>query len=303
MSKGGGRPLPDSLINLTNCTGRVLIDLSNEMKNIQFETCDGKVVEEYCSRLIQKEHKSPRISIADILGSIAKFCTNKKLDSIQLLDMDLLFSNSAFDDNTAFEILGEKLDEALQYEKVALIIDAESLTGVTENESQSNMGPSTSFSIQNHKMWSWIVNAVKRCAIGEGKEHWVFVVAEHSHMTKLFKRTLHFPKCRKELEDASKEEEARTVLRNCAQCHTKYFEADNKLTDCKYHDGILYVFGDDKKEPVEVINPLSTPMQIDKMKYSCCLQGYSSAGCTNGKHSEKKFRLLDHRQCKDRRNQ
>jgi len=298
---GDDTPLSTLLKNLpNNCTGRALIDLCPESNNIQFETFQGQVLEEDLSRLTRRADQCEhRISFADVLGSIAKFCTNKQLDCIQLFDMDLLLSNSAFDDNTAFEILAEKLDEALQYEKVAVIIDAGSLIGVTENESMSSMGPTTSYSIQNHKMWSWVLEAVKKCSMSVDRQQWAIVVADHPYITKLFKRTMRFPQSGKELQEATAEEDKRTKPKQCKQCKTTYFEADNKLTDCKYHDGALAIFDD--YGMTAVANVFNRPKHMDKMKYACCMQSYGSAGCANSKHSSThRPEIYDLEACKQR---
>ena len=53
------------------------------------------------------------------------------------------------------------MSEAKNYEKVAVLINLDSLITISENASDSSMGRSTSYSIVNHNMFQIIMNYIK----------------------------------------------------------------------------------------------------------------------------------------------
>lgn len=74
-----------------------------------------------------------------VLPWLADFAFQRSLDYIQLFDLDLLLSSAAFDDNKAMENLTDKVNECGEYPKSMAIFDLDSLVGVNDNESISNM--------------------------------------------------------------------------------------------------------------------------------------------------------------------
>lgn len=108
-------------------TGRVHIDLKARVIQTEKEiSLEEKVVKGLSSTF-------------KVLPWLADFAFQRSLDYIQLFDLDLLLSSAAFDDNKAMENLTDKVNECGEYVKSMAIFDLDSLVGVNDNESISNM--------------------------------------------------------------------------------------------------------------------------------------------------------------------
>jgi hypothetical protein len=110
-----------------NMTGRVHIDLKARVIQTEKEiSLEDKMVKGLSSTF-------------KVLPWLADFAFQRSLDYIQLFDLDLLLSSAAFDDNKAMENLTDKVNECGEYVKSMAIFDLDSLVGVNDNESISNM--------------------------------------------------------------------------------------------------------------------------------------------------------------------
>jgi len=110
-----------------NYTGRIHIDLKKKCIQIERDV----TVEEKPIKGLSSTFK--------VLPWLADFAFNRSLDYIQLFDLDLLLSNAAFDDNKAMESLTNAVNECGEYPRSMAIFDMDSLVGVNDNESVSNM--------------------------------------------------------------------------------------------------------------------------------------------------------------------
>jgi len=108
-------------------TGRIHIDLKARVIQTEKEiSLEEKLVKGFSSTF-------------KVLPWLADFAFQRSLDYIQLFDLDLLLSSAAFDDNKAMENLTDKVNECGEYVKSMAIFDLDSLVGVNDNESISNM--------------------------------------------------------------------------------------------------------------------------------------------------------------------
>ena len=75
------------------------------------------------------------------------------------------------------ETISEKLNEISEYPRSLLVIDVDSLAGVSVSVSESGMGPSSSYSVTNTKLFSFVVHIAKTKPIFlEDKQIWVALV-------------------------------------------------------------------------------------------------------------------------------
>jgi hypothetical protein len=74
------------------------------------------------------------------------------------------------------------------------IFDMDSLVGVNDNESFSNLGLSTSYSINNHRMYNFILQTARRSIFDENREFWVAVISKHPFLTRTFKKAMEWPR-------------------------------------------------------------------------------------------------------------
>jgi len=261
-------------------TGRVIVDLS--AGHMQFELVKA--------RPDQRPTGEDFYTTASVLPLLASFGVNRALDYIQLIDLDLLLALAAYDDNRALENITDRVSECRRYPKSMLIFDLDSLVGVSDNESVSNMGTSKSFSLGNARIFAIAIEAAKKAVYSQtGQEIWCVMISKHPYMTKMYKKAMAWFMTSEEEEALRQEEQSKEAL-TCKRCKEIYTEAENKFTSCTYHDGFLF----NNTLQRQQWRPLSDA-EIDKtllanpddkgMVYICCLRRYNEAGCKKNKHT------------------
>lgn len=63
-----------------------------------------------------------------------------------------------------FEVIEEKMSEAIRYNSVAVIINVDSFIVLNQSESDSSMGRSKSYSISDHNMYRMLLHYMKEFA-------------------------------------------------------------------------------------------------------------------------------------------
>jgi len=208
-----------------------------------------------------------------VVPTLSQFAMDRDLDFIQLIDDDVLTANAAFDEQTMMETLTERLQECRGYNKSMLIVDLDSLVGVSISESISNMGPSTSSSFVRQNLFSWVCNALNRAQIVNGIEHWVFVIVSHPFSAQSLRKMVKFPFTSDERMKSAAKKGEETIPVTCSECKVTFLRSENKFGDCKIHK----------------INPPITMSETDKEKFvhSCCGAKYSPGtqyGCVLNWH-------------------
>ncbi len=136
------------VLNWGNFTGKMLIDVQQGNMQVwtfyvcltytndifQCEVRNGKGLANLEFMLQDLVRPPPHTAQVDffkfesILPLLADFCTHRDVDCIQLFDLALLLSNAAYDDNTMFEVLTEKWQEVIKYDKVTILLFKTGLT-------------------------------------------------------------------------------------------------------------------------------------------------------------------------------
>jgi hypothetical protein len=229
---------------------------------------------------------------------------------VQVFDIDWIVSNAAYDDSKMMEILVERISECREYSRSMMIFDLDSLIGVNNNQSNSNMGLSMSYSLNNQKLFNYIVDVAKkaRCMHHDNnrrEELWVVTVATHQFLSKTFKENVLFTPTDEETQEALIEEEKATkprmyvilvihfwpkyfrslTLFRCFKCDEYYLEAENKLNSCTYHDGFLFDSGADERT-WKPLQRHEVERYVDKSKFlwSCCTRPMHEGGCKKNNH-------------------
>lgn len=86
------------------------------------------------------------------------------------------------------------MSEAKNYERVAVIINIDSLITMSENVSQSSFGNSNSYSVVNHNMYQILVNYMKEFAmVDDRNKKWISIIVKNEELVKKVKRDLNWP--------------------------------------------------------------------------------------------------------------
>lgn len=65
------------------------------------------------------------------------------------------------------QVLTDRIQECRGYQRSMIIVDLDSLAGISVSESMSGMGPSTSFNFVNQKMLTWCLDVFNRLLFDE----------------------------------------------------------------------------------------------------------------------------------------
>jgi len=284
---------PKAKVPYNGFTGRILIDMDAKgEQQIEFETNnekDNPITQEL------KLPKSQKLNTNMILPLIARFATLRNIDYVSFLDMDMLLSNNAFEDSKIMESIKERRQEILgDYLKTLYVIDVDSLVGVTESSSTSNMGPSTSKSISSHKLFTYIIEeAVKLPKMTKDREIWVALVSRDEFLTREIKLGIDWPKSKKQ-KSKEKEERMDSIVHTCVRCKEKFTNAKNELTSCNYHPGFLFETSIPPEDWVsltkneaerKIAQAIASKKEEPKFQYICCKRSISDVGCTKNKHT------------------
>lgn len=92
------------------------------------------------------------------------------------------------------EIMEEKMTEAKNYDRVAVIINVDSLITMSQNASDSNFGRSMSYSVVNHNMYQILLNYMSEFAmVNDSVNKWVSIVIKNEQLVKKVKKDLNWP--------------------------------------------------------------------------------------------------------------
>lgn len=263
-------------------TGRVLVDLSQSVATIQFELKNQNTLKE-----IKLDIKFANEFIPLLLDFSIKF----NIDNIQLLNTDTLLSASANDENAISELVNEAFEEFEKYDRSLICFDVDNLVGNIETSSDSN---SKSYSIQNQRLWQTILHASKK-SFNFGK--WCFIISGSSFLIEQFKSKTKFPLSKDERKKEDEEEAECRTIRKCLNCDLLYFESDNRLDSCAYHNDKL-VKNDEHRYPIskaelfnlddDSVTPEEKHAYFKMYYFTCCLRPYMESkdmGCKRNFHS------------------
>lgn len=275
-------------------TGRILIDLSDEKcASMQLEYLD-----EDGEKKIQTV-RLPRVNLThDVIPTLLQLSISENVDFIQMFDTSMLLNNASYDDSTVMECIMEKIGEWQQYSRSMAIFDVDSLIGVNENISDSSLGQTSSYSIQNNRLWQQVVIQTansKLSADSKNNHKWVVVISKIEFICRQFKSLTRFPPT----EDELFEEEENAKIRECKNCRMPYSNTKNNIDSCSFHDAPLIDIRASHMELIHLnINSLyenfvnyDTQNRQDMLKnfvYLCCFQSFNSTGCKKSFHSDEK---------------
>ncbi|CAF1151557.1 unnamed protein product [Rotaria sordida] len=133
-------------------SGRILVNL-NEQKCI-VELAGDDLSLEY-------ELEKQETCTLTLLSRFINGCSSRNIDTIQIIDLNFLTKNNAFEENQIFELLTTTFLECEEYNRSMLIFDIDSL--IMLNISDSNMSQSTS--ISNIRLYQYIREKCKTAVV------------------------------------------------------------------------------------------------------------------------------------------
>ncbi|CAF3930859.1 unnamed protein product [Rotaria sp. Silwood1] len=313
----------------TNCkyTGRIVVDLCHHRIRIEIygqgsNACNDKL------SIVEYELDENETNVQTLLERLTAYGKNRNVQLLQLIDLNLLASQSAYDEKKVYETLKDRYDEYAAYARSMIVYDLDALVGVNKSEADSNMGRSISSSVHNQSIYTYVLARFRDRAMEEGQhkdrdnmERWSVAVIRESFLLRQFCKDVQFTLTRQEEEELELERHKAEDLLKCVKCKDFYIENENRMGSCLHHDGFLYdITAANLKiyTPSEALkllskiesNAIKYPDQRDKFevqkqkfKWICCDVIFTSGcvgGCKKGKHgfvvdlSQQFLRQLSH---------
>ncbi|CAF5172085.1 unnamed protein product, partial [Rotaria magnacalcarata] len=108
--------------------------------------------------IIEDSLRETEENLQQLLERITSYGNDRNVPLLQLIDLNLLSSKGAYDENKIFETLKERYDECMEYKRSMIVYDLDSLVGVNQSDSESSMGTSTSTSIVNQSIYIYVTS-------------------------------------------------------------------------------------------------------------------------------------------------
>ena len=316
-----------------NSKGLVIIDLLSKVYNFKAETRNSPK-DNFSIRFVERKiGKTSTANINDIIDDIAKFVDDNDIHAMQLIDLQSLVNNQAFDEQKTLENINEVLIEMKEYPNSLLVFDLDSLVTVTVSESNSGMGISTSYGMNNHKLFYYIkdlANSQSFVRYNAQKKpinsFWIFLVSREAYLLKMLKSALAIDLSKEETEKNEKQKQADGKKLKCVRCKKSYLQKENKTVDmCQHHIGYLFdksldplecrmldFYDDEDKKEIDMITISNQKKKNDGLDsddegkdekddqnplwHICCWKGFNEQGCLNDFHTDDQAKFNEERE-------
>ena len=283
-------PSVKKFINI-NFTGRVLIDLTPKVRNVQFELKNKELH-------ILDLKKYSYVNVNQLIPMLLQFTIEQELNFIQLLDSTFSVKNNKATSESSAESILNFICYFEHYDQGVLLFDGDSLVG-TSISGQTQIR----FDLEKFSRSLTDSNTYQKGLLtifngnisnkSETPKKWYFFVTSSDFMVDRFKRDICFPLTTEETERENKENQNRLEEKKCLNCSKTYIEDDNNLDSCSFHTGQLICctpglkYGESvtKEELIAIARDRLTQDIFKEFKYHCCMKPYDSEGCEKGKHN------------------
>jgi hypothetical protein len=288
-------------------TGKIVISLVE--RRVRIETVN-KLNQQY---IIEDKFRETEQNLEQILERITVYGADRNVQLLQLVDLNLLSSKGAYDEQKVSEILKECYDECTAYKRSMIVYDLDSLIGVNKSESDSSMGTSVSSYVINQHIYVYVTNRFQEAKVEASNpdeksrtERWAVAIVRDPFLLKKFTTEVDFTPTDEQQEKEEEDYRRSIDIIACVKCRDSYIENENKMGVCIHHDGFIYDNSeiDLKKyrqsEAVEALNrdeflAMNDSKKKDgieqrktRMKFICCgavvQTGGNIGGCKKLKH-------------------
>ncbi|CAF2075797.1 unnamed protein product [Rotaria magnacalcarata] len=267
----------------TSPTGRILVDLRERKCLIELSN----------EPTLEKALDDGETSMLTLIARFIHGCSTRNIDTIQIIDLNFLIKQNAFEENQIFELLTTTFLECNEYNRSMLIFDIDSLVMLTVSDSKM----SKSESISNIRLYQFIREKCKTAKIEQVsennnvtviKEKWMVIVVKHPLLRQLIIDDIEFKKTSQQLQKENDDEKKRIddeVDKVCPKCHQNYIPSKTTYGNCHYHDGFIYDLEANVRLSKDQAQALlqnaklkqqGNSEQQPKLIWACCLGIYGS---------------------------
>jgi hypothetical protein len=217
--------------------GRIIVDLHGGSARIEIIEVGGRI------SVIEHKLQSNETSVQSLLERLTVYGKDRNVQLLQLVDLNLLASQGAYDEKKVFETLKERYDECVAYTRSMIIYDLDALVGVNKSESDSSMGRSMSSSVVNQNVYTYVRARFREAVVEQQQEanneqqqqqqqtveKWAVAVIREPFLLRQFSADVQFARTRQEEEEFELERRKAEELLKCVKCKDFYIENENKM--------------------------------------------------------------------------
>ncbi|CAF1421238.1 unnamed protein product [Rotaria sp. Silwood1] len=219
-------------------SGRIMVDLRERKCLIELTN----------EPTLEKELQDNETSMLTLIARFVHGCSTRNIDTIQIIDLNFLTKQNAFDENQIFELLTTTFLECNEYNRSMLIFDIDSLIMLTVSDSEM----SKSESISNIRLYQFIREKCKTAIVQQissdkdikmVKEKWIVIIVKHPLLRQLIIDDIEFKETAEQLqkeEDNKKKRIDDETEKVCPKCQQNYIPSKTNYGNCRYHDGFIY---------------------------------------------------------------
>jgi hypothetical protein len=213
--------------------GRIIVDLHDGSARIEIIESDGRI------GVIEHKLNPNETTVQSLLQRLTGYGKDRNVQLLQLIDLNLLASQGAYDEKKMFETLKERYDECVAYARSMIIYDLDALVGVNKSESDSSMGRSMSSSVVNQSVYTYVRARFREAVVEQQDkksnaqqqtiEKWAVAVIREPFLLRQFNNDVQFARTRNEEEELKLERRNAEDLLKCVKCKDFYIENENKM--------------------------------------------------------------------------
>jgi hypothetical protein len=218
-------------------TGRMIVDLHNKyirIEKLQSNTKTTSNTEELS--IAEYALDSNETNVQTLLERLTTYGKSRNVQLLQLIDLNLLASQSAHDETKVYETLKDRYDECAAYKRSMIIYDLDALVGINKSESDSNAGLTMSYGIHNQGIYTYVLARFRDRIMEDIKneetdnvERWAIAVIREPFLLRQFCTDVQFPRTPREEEELKFERQKAEDPIKCVKCKDYYIENENRM--------------------------------------------------------------------------
>jgi hypothetical protein len=186
--------------------------------------------------IVEYELYENETNVQTLLERLTAYGKNRNVQLLQLIDLNLLASQSAYDEKKVYETLKDRYDECAAYKRSMVVCDLDALVGVNISEMDSNTGRSSTSSVHNQSIYTYVLSRFRDRAMEQVQqkdtdnvERWSVVVIRDPFLLRQFCKDVQFTRTRQEEEELELDRHKAEDLLKCVKCKDFYIENENRI--------------------------------------------------------------------------
>jgi hypothetical protein len=216
-------------------TGRMIVDLHNQ--RIRIEVIKQKPNTKISQlSVVERELYPNETNVQTLLERLTAYGKSRNVQLLQLIDLNLLASQGAYDEKKVYETLKDRYDECISYTRSMIVYDLDALVGVNKSETNSNAGLSIGYAVNNQSIYSYVLARFRDRAMEDTQqgevnniERWAIAVIREPFLLRQFSEDVQFPRTNQEQQQAALERRKAEELLKCVKCKDFYIENENRM--------------------------------------------------------------------------